>query len=69
MSITLPNVELREVLTGLRNNLRPVKEVFDKSKFDLPANYDASIKRIVGNINHFYSNYLLAIGVFIVVAM
>ena len=69
MSISLPNVELRQVLLGLKSNLRSPKEFFKKSKFELPSTYDGSIKRIVANINHFYSNYLLAIAVFIVVAM
>ncbi|ESO05536.1 hypothetical protein HELRODRAFT_185496 [Helobdella robusta] len=69
MSITLPNVQLRELFGQWKKNIRPVKDFVNKSRYDFPTSYDNGIKRFVANIDYFYSNYLLVVIFFIAVAI
>lgn len=69
MSLTLSNVQLQEFVQKCRSSIRPWSEFVNARKFALPAAAASGGKRILRNLDLYYSNYFIIFLVFLTFAI
>ena len=61
MTLTFSNVQLQELIHRWRNGVQPWGDFLDTRKFALPKALAPSSRRLMKNIDHFRSNYVIVV--------
>jgi len=61
MTLTFSNVQLQETLHRWRNGVQPWGDFADTRKFALPKSLAPAGKRLMKNVEHFHSNYVVVV--------
>jgi len=61
MTLTFSNVQLQELLHRWRNGVQPWRDFVDTRKFVLPKSLAPAGQRVIKNVEHFRSNYIVVV--------
>jgi len=59
MTITLSNVQLQELLHRWRSGVQPWADFLDTQRFAMPKSLAPAGQRVMKNVEHFRSNYII----------
>jgi len=61
MTLTFSNVQLQELLHRWRNSVQPWGDFVDTRKFAMPKSLAPTGQRVMKNVEHFRSNYIVVV--------